>query len=117
MNLVQSAGAVLEAIQQIKGTAGASFCTNFFPVRAKLDAWISREEFFEERGPQVVCFFRKDRNFLHLYFAAESPAALAEALAQSDTIRDHPVSLDLVGPEAAIAPQEKLLNDSGFPHL
>src|SRR5436305_641089 len=102
MTPVRTAGEVLEAIQKVK-TGASAFCTNFFPAQAKLQNWIAHEELFSTTRNGVAFFFRKDRDFAHLYFCAQSPAALERELPQLPAARTEKLAIDLVGPEASLA--------------
>ena len=81
MNPIQNPGQIFDAVQKAK--AGATdFCTNFFPVESKLQGWIDHGELSAELHNGAVFFFRKDRDFLHLYFCAANPAALQREIAR-----------------------------------
>jgi GNAT superfamily N-acetyltransferase len=113
MSPVQSASEVLGAIQKVKAGATA-FVTNFFPVQAKLENWVAHEELFSETGNSVAFFLRKDRDFLHLYFCAQSPAALGVELQQLSALATEKLSTDLVGPEASLVELLALIEQAGF---
>ena len=45
MSPVTASSQVFDAIQKAK-TGASAFCTNFFPVQAKLEGWINHGELF-----------------------------------------------------------------------
>src|ERR1041385_6785524 len=113
MRAISSVDQVFAAIQQVKAAAKA-FSTNFYPVRSKLQGWIEHEELSTLAKPGAVFFFRKDRDFEHLYFCAADPAALESQLAAAPEIASARLTCDLIGSEAAIQPQVDLLQKAGF---
>jgi RimJ/RimL family protein N-acetyltransferase len=114
MKLARSADEVLQAIQDIKSRAGTAFSTNFFPVRPKMDSWIEHQELLIERRAGAAFFFRRDRDFLHVYFAAESASALETEAARLSALQDGKLTLDLVGAESAISAPRQSLSAAGF---
>ena len=112
MTPVKTVAEVLEAIQQAKAGA-AAFTTNFFPVQAKLQSWIDHKELFAEMRNGLVLFFRKDRDFWHLYFSAASPAQLQKEIAYGSATAE-PAVMDVIGPEAALSDLLTLLLSCGF---
>jgi GNAT superfamily N-acetyltransferase len=113
MSPVKSAGQVLETIQQVK--AGAkSFCTNFFPVNAKLDAWIEHGELLVAQRAGAAFFIRKDRDFGHLFFCAASPEALERELPGVAHGQGGTLSTDVIGAESSLTPLLDLLGRAGF---
>jgi hypothetical protein len=103
-------------MEQVKSSAPA-FCTNFFPVRSKLETWIEHETMNMEGGQGCVFFFRKDRDFEHLYFCAADAASLETALTALPQAGAAKLSADLVGSEAAIQPQIDIFQKANFkPH-
>jgi Acetyltransferase (GNAT) family len=116
MRPISSVGQVFAAMEHVKSSAPA-FCTNFFPVRSKLETWIEHETMNMETAPGVVYFFRKDRDFEHLYFCAAEPAALERELVALPQANSAKLSADLVGAEAAIQPQIEIFQKANFkPH-
>jgi GNAT superfamily N-acetyltransferase len=113
MTPVRTAGAALEAIQKVKAGATA-FCTNFFPIQAKLENWVAHGELFSETPDGVAFFFRRDRDFAHLYFCAENPTALGRELQQLPAMQTEKLATDLVGPEASLVDLLKLSEQAGF---
>jgi len=113
MRPISSVDQVFAAIQQVKGSATA-FITNFYPVRAKLETWIEHETLNMVAGTGAAFFFRKDRDFEHLYFCAADAAALERELAALPQINSDRLTLDLIGSEAAIQPQIDILQKVGF---
>ncbi len=92
---------VFDAIQQAKAEASA-FCANFFPGQQKLEGWIAHNELFAEFRDGVVFFFRKDRDFWHLYFCASNMASLRHEIAALPCLKTEMVTVDLVGNKAAV---------------
>lgn len=113
MRPVNTVGQVFDAIQQVKAGAPA-YCTNFFPVQRKLGAWIDHEEFFGETQNGAAFFFRRDRDFWHLYFCAASMAALEQGMAALPGLKTERIMIDLVGDENALGSLLALLESTGF---
>lgn len=115
MRAVNSTAEVFEAIQSVKSAASA-FSTNFFPVQQRLEAWIEHQELFLARSEteNVVFFFRKDRDFFHLYFCAPSATALASSVQSLPEGRQERLSADVVGQQAAALGLAGPLEQSGF---
>lgn len=113
MTPVRTASEVPEAIQEVK-TGATAFCTNFFPVQARLESWVAHAELFSETQNGATFFFRKDRDFAHLYFCAQSPAALGHGLRQLAALRTEKLTTDLVGSEASLVDLLGLAEQAGF---
>src|SRR5881394_1898638 len=115
MTLVSSTAEVFEAIQRAKAGASA-FTTNFFPVEARVQTWIEHQELFcgGAGKKNVAFFFRKDRDFLHLYFCSPSPAALSAALQSSPELNRECLGADIVAKEGAVSELVAPLEQSGF---
>jgi len=115
MTPVQSTAEVFEAIQRAKAGA-AAFTTNLFPIEARLRTWIEHKELFctRDENEKVVFFFRKDRDFFHLYFFSPSPAALSSALQSSPELNRECFSADIVAKEGATAELVDPFEQSGF---
>ena len=79
MSPVGTVAEVFDAIQKAKAEARV-FCTNFFPVEKKLEDWIRNGELSGESRGESAFFFRRDRDFRHLYFCAGSVASLQRDL-------------------------------------
>jgi hypothetical protein len=101
------------AVSLAKANASA-YCTNFFPAPHKLQDWIDHGEIFCKTGVGSALFFRKDRDFWHLYFCAATPASLQRALAELPMIWTEPMVIDLVGREAELGDLVGLLEGCGF---
>lgn len=102
MSPAQSVGQVFAAIQQAK-TGATEFTTNFFPVEKRLEEWTARGELSIAAQGGAVVFFRKDREFQHLYYCAPNSGALMEAVATLPELQTEKVVLDIVGKEAGLA--------------
>jgi hypothetical protein len=106
---------VFDAIRKAKeGTAG--FVTNFFPVQEKLQGWVDHGELFAELRDGSAFFWRKDRDFWHLYFCAASLASLKSAVTGQHSLKTEPVMIDLVGNKAALGDLLALWESEGFRH-
>jgi hypothetical protein len=113
MTPIQTVNQVFDAIQQAK--AGApDFCTNFFPVQRKIQDWIDHGELFGEFRDDAVFFFRKDRDFHHLYFCASSVSALKRDIAILPELKSERLVLDIVGKEADMNPMIAAWETAGF---
>lgn len=104
---------VLEAVQRARQHA-PHFCTNFFPVEPVLRLWIQQGELTARSEAGCAFFLRRDRDFLHLYFAAPEPAALDHGLAALPPLRAERVVVDLIGRQEAIRPLVVVFGDAGF---
>jgi len=113
MHLVESVSEVGAAVNRAK-QGSLAYCSNFFPVTRNLENWITHRELFLQERDGVSFFFRKDRDFLHLYFCAASLALLQRAIANSPTLGSEPVVLDLVGKESALGELLGLFEGAGF---
>jgi len=113
MRQISSVDQVFAAVQQVKGSASA-FATNFYPVRSKLETWIGHETMNVATAPGAAFFFRKDRDFEHLYFCAADLPTLEKELLALPQINSARLTLDLIGSEAAIQPQIDILQKAGF---
>jgi len=106
MSPVTANSQVFDAIQEAKSAAPA-FCTNFFPVAAKLDGWIQRGELYRETSQGAAFFFRRDQDFWHWYFSAADSDALMRHARTSHILQKDPVVVDLVGKDGIL---DDLLN-------
>jgi Acetyltransferase (GNAT) family len=114
MNLVEKAGDVLATIQRIKTAGGSTFATNFFPVQARLDDWVARQELLSKDAGDIALFARKDRDFFHLYYCATSDRLLADTLGCSAFLKDKPITTDLIGRENMVQSQAALFSGRAF---
>lgn len=102
MTSVQTVSQVFDAIQQAKA-GSPDFCTNFFPVQKKLQDWIDHGELCGEFQRDAVFFFRRDRDFWHLYYCASSRTALYRELTRLPALKSEPVVLDVLGKDSEVA--------------
>lgn len=109
----QTVAHVFDAIQAAK-TGAADFTTNFFPVEKRLQDWIARGELSLEQTNGAAFFFRKDRDFQHLYYCASAPGALREGLNALSALKSEKVVLDIVGKEAGLVEFLTKWEQSGF---
>jgi ribosomal protein S18 acetylase RimI-like enzyme len=113
MKPVATVSEVFDAIQHAK--AGApDFCTNFFPVQRRVQDWIDRDELRGAFRSDAVFFFRRDRDFWHLYYCAASKTALEREIAGVPEFGSERVVLDLVGNEAAVSVPVAVWKTAGF---
>ena len=113
MTPIEKVNEVFDAIQKAKEGA-SGFVTNFFPVQQKLQGWVDHGELFVEYRDRSAFFWRKDRDFWHLYFCAASPASLKSAVTGLHSLKTEPVMMDLVGNEAALGDLLALWKSEGF---
>ena len=113
MTPVATVSQVFDAIQHAK--AGApDFCTNFFPVQKRVQDWIDHDELRGDFRSDAVFFFRRDRDFWHLYYCAASKTALEREIPKVPEIGKERVVLDLVGNEAAVSVPVGVWKAAGF---
>jgi len=110
---VHTVSEVLDAIQQVKA-GSPDFCTNFFPVQKKIQDWIGHEELIAEIRHDAILFFRRDRDFWHLYYCASSKTALYREMATVVELRTEPVVVDIVGKESDASANLKDWASAGF---
>jgi hypothetical protein len=113
MHLVESTTEVGKAVNLAK-TNASGYCSNFFPSTRKLQSWIIHADLFCDQRDGVALFFRKDREFWHLYFCAANPTSLQWAVTSLPMLKNEPLVLDLVGKEPALAEMVGLFEDAGF---
>lgn len=106
-------GRVFEVMQKVKSNA-PGFYTNFFPLERKLQGWIDHAELFSEVHDGAAFFWRKDRDFWHLYFCAASRELLTLGIAGLPVLKKEPVVVDLVGNEGALKDLVGLMESEGF---
>jgi hypothetical protein len=113
MNPVTAVSDVFDAIQGAKAGASA-FCTNFFPIQGRVQAWIDHGELLGEIRDRAAFFLRKDRDFWHLYFCAADRVTLQTELASLPAPKVERVVVDLVGNEAGLQDMVGLVESVGF---
>jgi hypothetical protein len=106
---------VFDAIRKVKEGA-SQFDTNFFPVQQKLQDWIDRGELLVDLRDGAAFFWRKDRDFWHLYFCTASLSSLKSAVTGWHSLKTEPVVIDLVGNKAALGDLLALWEAGGFRH-
>jgi hypothetical protein len=110
---VTSVGEVFKAIEGVKAGASA-FCTNFYPVETKLEAWIEHGDLAADAGADAVFFYRKDRGFWRLHFCARDVSALERALLASSRLKAERLVIDLVGKAGALDSLINVIQSTGF---
>lgn len=113
MTPIRTVSQVFDAIQQAKAGA-ADFCTNFFPVQRRVQEWIDHEELQGDFRNGASFYFRRDRDFHHLYFCAASQTALKREVACLSELNSARMVLDLVGNETNLSELLALWKSSGF---
>src|SRR5262245_15768034 len=113
MTPVLSVAQVFDDLQRSKAGAPA-FCTNFFPVQARLQGWVEQGELFSESRHGVVFFLRRERGLAHLNYCAPSPERLGEALPGLESLGKEPVVVDLVGAESVLDPLTRVFHAAAF---
>jgi hypothetical protein len=93
---VLSVAEVREGMQRAKARA-SDYSTNFFPTEKRLQEWVTRGELQQTGGAEVVFYFRRDRDFWHLYHCAGNAAALGEGLRSLSENDTEKLVVDLVG--------------------
>jgi ribosomal protein S18 acetylase RimI-like enzyme len=111
----RKANEVFDAIQKTKAKA-SDFRTNFFPVPAKLQNWIERDELLGEVRDGAAFFFRKDRDFFRFYFCAGSLEKLQSEISTLPILKNERVATDVVGNETAVNEMCAPLETTGFSH-
>jgi GNAT superfamily N-acetyltransferase len=115
MSPVQTVGEVFDAVRRARAGA-ADFRTNFFTAAPKLQSWIDHNELFSEPHDHATFFFKKDRDFWHLYFCAADLPGLQQAMRSAPQLKTEPVVTDLVGMDAALGELSAALEAAGFKH-
>jgi len=116
MTSMQTPEQVFDAVQKAKAGA-AAFCTNFFPVEAKLRSWIEHGELSAELRDGVTFSFRRDRDFLRLYFCAADVTALRREIEASRELTTQRLVADLIGKESDVRRVVSAFEPAGFrPH-
>lgn len=113
MTPIRTVSQVFDAIQQAKAGA-VDFCTNFFPVQRRVQEWIDHEELQGDFRNGASFYFRRDRDFHHLYFCAASQTALKREVACLSELNSARMVLDLVGNETGMNGLLALWEASGF---
>jgi len=113
MKPARSTSEVLAAIDHAKSGA-VGYCTNFFPVERRLQEWIERQELFVRADVGASFFFRKDRDFHHVYFAARDVASLRDALERLPERSSTKLVLDLVGKNETAGDVRQVWQDCAF---
>src|SRR5437588_2840938 len=113
MTPVRNLEEALQLMQRARANAPA-FCTNFFLAPARIQEWIDNGTLFHQEGEKSVLLFRKDRDFLHLHFAAPSPSVLPEEIKPWAARPAPPIVADLVGTEKQLNGLPIAFRDSGF---
>jgi len=94
--------------------AGPEFCTNFYPVRQKLEAWIARNALAVGQGKETTFFFRRDHDFWHLFYCAGSIQASVRDLCALEELKTERVVADVLGSSEALAAWLPMLEGAGM---
>jgi len=103
---------VVDGILRAKSSPG--FCTNFYPVRQKLEAWIARNALAVVQGSESTFFFRRDRDFWHLSYCAPDTHALQRDLCALKELTTERVVADVLGTPEALEAWLPLLESAGM---
>ena len=113
MSPVTASTQVFDVIQKAK-TGASAFCTNFFPVQAKLDGWIKHGELFTESREGAAFFYRKEQDFWHWYFCAADTGTLRRETESSSILKNEPVVVDVVGKNGTLGELLGAVEATGF---
>ncbi len=109
---VQTTQQVFEGMLRAK--SGPDFCTNFYPVRQKLEAWVAHNALAFQQGGETTFFFRRDRNFWHLFYCAPSIQALQRDLCTLEELQTERVVADVLGTPEALEAWLPMLESAGL---
>ena len=112
MRPVQTAQQVFEGMLRAK--SGPDYCTNFYPVRQKLEAWVAHRTLAFQQGGEATFFFRRDRDFWHLSYCAPSIRALQRDLCALEELKTERVAADVLGTPEALAAWLPMLESAGL---
>jgi ribosomal protein S18 acetylase RimI-like enzyme len=107
-----SVAAIYEQLDQAR--RAGPLVTNFYPVPDKLQRSIDRGELFSMTAGNVLFVLRRDRDFLHLSFAARTAAELVAALRELAARVAETVTVDVLGPRERVAEIAELFAQAGF---
>jgi ribosomal protein S18 acetylase RimI-like enzyme len=113
MRQITNVDEVFGLIQQVKA-GGPAFCTNFFPVRKKVEGWVQRGELLADERDGAAFFLRSDGDFQRLYFCAAGLPPLEQEIGSLPSLKSGAVVLDLVGNEASLREMLGVFESAGF---
>jgi len=113
MTQIHTVTEVFDAIRVVK--AGTPrLITNFFPDQNKLQTWIHCGRLVGTTADGIAYFLRRDRDFWHFYYCAESEQALRDGLLKVTHLQRVPVVVDVVGSEECVLGVLDALQFAGF---
>jgi ribosomal protein S18 acetylase RimI-like enzyme len=113
MRQIANVDEVFDLIQRVKA-GGTGFCTNFFPVRKKVEGWVRQGELAADERDGTAFLLRSDRGFQRLYFCAAGLDPLERALGSLTGLSTGAVVLDLVGNESSLRELLAFFESAGF---
>jgi ribosomal protein S18 acetylase RimI-like enzyme len=94
----------------------SGYSSNLYAGRESIEDWMARGQFFCMPGTDASLFFRRDRDFYHLFHVAASSNALVSILHDMPDQLDV-LTVDLVGTPVTLAPWTDAYCVGGFePH-
>jgi GNAT superfamily N-acetyltransferase len=90
------------------------YITNFYPNDEKINFWINGNFLFSKNFGNTVFFFRKDRNFYHLYFCSKDSTTLKISLKDLFSQSTDIIVVDLVGSESNLPALVNMFEKIGF---
>jgi ribosomal protein S18 acetylase RimI-like enzyme len=104
---------VYDIIASIKKGSN-DFITNFYPDDEKLNYWIDKQIFFFKYFANTVFFFRKDRDFYHLYFCSKNLINLSVDLKIINNQFSEIFVSDCIGTEPLVEKLVAIFEECGF---
>jgi ribosomal protein S18 acetylase RimI-like enzyme len=113
MTPVSEASTIDLAVAAVRRGA-SSYITNFYPNRARLQAWVAEGRIFLLWQGSSVLLWRQDDGFGHLYFAAANMDCLRATLEQIHPILRESTIVDLIGSETGVTDVMEIFAARGF---
>ncbi len=102
---------VYALIQEVKQRS-TQYVTNYFIDQEKLSVWLAGGLFYYLAGEHGVLFFRKDRDFYHLYYSAVSLQGLGQLLAMQ--LPTEVIVTDLIGKKQDVEVLQGIFAQAGY---
>ena len=113
MKVVVNKEVIYEKFSELKQKS--KYClTNFYPNDEKLDYWIEKNIFYLNSFANSVFFFRKDRDFFHLYFCSINLLSLQDDLKFINEQYSEILVADCIGPDSYLSPLVEVFETCGF---
>ena len=113
MKLVENIQSIYKRISDLKENS-RDCLTNFYPNEEKLDYWIKKSILFTKNTKDTVFYFRKDRDFFHLYFYSRNKLDLEQELKIINSELTDIFIVDYIGNESNINIMVDVLEQCGF---